>query len=82
MKKVLILFSSVLVFACGDNTKNTTGEEGGNNINSSEHVEDITHENRSPQLTEEAGSETRYNVDTIRSAESAKEQAEEKSLEK
>jgi hypothetical protein len=75
MKKTFILLGSVFVFACGDNAKNTAGEEADGNINSSEHVEDMTHENRSPQLKEAAGSDTRYEVDTIRSAESAKKQS-------
>ncbi|GEO05030.1 hypothetical protein AAE02nite_26940 [Adhaeribacter aerolatus] len=79
MKKVVLLLSSVFVFACGDNAKNTAGEEVDGNINSAEHVEENTHENRSPQLSEDPGPDNRFEVDTISSAESAKEQSQKSS---
>ena len=80
MKKILILGVSVFAFACNSSSNNSAGEDVEGDINSKEHVEDYTHENRSPQLKEQNSSGTRFEVDTIRSAESAQEQAKDKSL--
>jgi len=74
MKKVLILCVGVLAFACNSGSNNTAGEDVGN-INSAENVEENSQENISPQLnTEEGTDNSRLEVDTIRSAESAQEQ--------
>jgi hypothetical protein len=72
MKKLIWIFTFLAIVVLGCDNKNTNATNGENERNSAEHVDQNSEEEITPQVSSD-GDSTLLDVDTVSSAESAKE---------